>query len=92
MDTIHIFSYHHEYMTTHEMPGSKPVYSLSEVAALLGVHRATVSKYVKSGELRVARLGHRTLRVTHEALMDFLRAHEETAPTLGQKGEGEDDG
>ncbi len=57
--------------------GLKPVYSIAEVAQLLGIHRATVSRFITQGELRASRLGHRTVRITHEALMDFLRAHEE---------------
>jgi excisionase family DNA binding protein len=60
-----------------EAPESKPAYSISEVAALLGLHPATVSKYVTRGELRSARLGYKTVRITHEALMDFLREKEE---------------
>jgi excisionase family DNA binding protein len=71
----------HISMTTNgqrfSLPSPKPAYSISEVAQLLGIHRATVSRFIKSGELRVSRLGHRTVRITHEALMDFLRAHEE---------------
>ncbi len=68
---------------------SKPVYTLNEVADLLSVSRASVNRVVRAGELRVARLGHRTVRVTDEALRDYLRAHEETGP---RKKEGEDDG
>ena len=60
-----------------EAPESKPAYSISEVAALLSLHPATVSKYVARGELRSARLGYKTVRITHEALMDFLRRKEE---------------
>jgi hypothetical protein len=32
---------------------------------------------VSRGELRSAKLGYKTVRVTHEALMDFLREKEE---------------
>ena len=60
-----------------EPAGIKAAYSVSEAAALLGLHPGTVTRYIKSGELRSARLGHRTVRVTHEALMDFLRLKEE---------------
>src|SRR4051812_36426130 len=56
---------------------AKAFYSIDEVAELLGLHRATVSGYISSGDLRAARLGYRTVRVTHEALMDFLHAKEE---------------
>jgi excisionase family DNA binding protein len=57
--------------------GIKAAYSVSEAAALLGLHPGTVSGFIKNGELRAARLGHRTIRITHEALMDFLRQKEE---------------
>ena len=68
------------------MMQGKPVYTLDEVADLLGVSRASVNRAVRAGKLRVARLGHRTVRVTDEALRDYLRAHEETGPRDGQKG------
>ena len=58
------------------LPPPKPFYSIEEVADLLGLHRATVSAYIGRRELRAARLGHRTVRITHEALMDFLRQKE----------------
>ena len=74
-------------------PPLKAAYSVDEVARLLGLHRITVSRFIGSGELRAARLGHRTVRITHEALMDFLRTKEsESAEELrrkskrGQKG------
>ncbi|TMB94096.1 MAG: helix-turn-helix domain-containing protein [Chloroflexi bacterium] len=60
-----------------EGPGIKPAYTIAEVARLLDVHPGTVNRFIRRGELRVSRLGHRTIRVTYEALMDFLRAHEE---------------
>lgn len=68
-----------------EMPLAKPVYTIEEVATLLGVHRVTVSAFVAKGELRAVRLGHRTVRVTHEALMDFLKA-KETSPVHERAG------
>src|SRR5437016_4389157 len=45
-------------------------YSVSEVAALLGVSRVTVWRWIKSGRLSPARLGHRTVRIQHD---DVLR-------------------
>jgi excisionase family DNA binding protein len=67
-------------------PQPKAAYTIHEVAQLLGLHRATVSAYVNTGELRAARLGHRTVRITHEALIDFLRAKEvETQAELSQR-------
>ena len=64
-------------MATNESGRFKPAYSISEVAELLGLHRTTVSGFVNRGELRAARLGHRTIRISHDALMDFLRSKEE---------------
>ena len=70
----------------------KPAFSLDEVAELLGVSRAFVNRLIRAGKMRVARLGHRTVRVTDEALRDYLRAHEETGPASGWEKESEDDG
>ena len=58
----------------------KVAYTLDEVAEVLSVSRAYVNGLVRAGKLRVARIGHRTVRVSHEALTDFLRDHEETGP------------
>ena len=55
----------------------KVAYTLDEVAEVLSVSRAYVNGLVRAGKLRVARIGHRTVRVSHEALTDFLRDHEE---------------
>jgi excisionase family DNA binding protein len=68
-------------MTTNQpllaSPPIKPAYSVDEVAALLGLHRVTVSGYINTGELKAARLGYRTVRITHEALMEFLHQKEQ---------------
>jgi excisionase family DNA binding protein len=75
-------------MTTNDPdsgPNIKPAYSIPEVAALLGLHRATVSQFIAKGELRAARLGHRTVRVTHDALMDFLRSKEDVPRPRARK-------
>lgn len=56
-------------------PG-KVAYTLDEAAEVLGVSRATVNRLIRAGELRASRLGHRTVRVSHEALMDLLRSKE----------------
>jgi excisionase family DNA binding protein len=58
------------------VPPAKPAYTVDEVADLLGLHRVTVSGFISRGELRAARLGHRTVRITYEALVDFLRSKE----------------
>jgi excisionase family DNA binding protein len=58
----------------------KPAYTLDEIAEVLSVSRAYVNQLVRDGKLRVARIGHRTIRVSHEALTDFLREHEGSRP------------
>ena len=64
--------------TESSLPGIKPAYTLNETAALLGVSRATINRLIRAGKLRVARIGHRTVRVTDEAIRDFLHSTEET--------------
>lgn len=59
---------------------NKPAYKLEEAAELLGVSRAYIGRLVRAGKLRVARIGQRTVRVTDEALRDFLRSQEQTGP------------
>jgi len=63
----------------------KPAYTLDETARLLGVSRATVNRWIRSGDLRVSRLGHRTVRVTEEAIRDLLRARETTGGMASQQ-------
>lgn len=63
----------------------KAAYTLNEVAEALDVSRAYVNRLVRAGKLRVSRIGHRTVRVSHEALMDFLRDHETTDPEAGRE-------
>lgn len=58
----------------------KPAYTLDEAAELLSVSRASINKFVRAGKLRVARIGQKTVRVTDEALRDFLRSQEQTGP------------
>jgi excisionase family DNA binding protein len=48
------------------------VYSAREVAALLGVSKHTIYKFVKSGDLDASKVGYRTLRITEDALKKFL--------------------
>lgn len=66
-------------MRVNEVPQvNKPAYTLNETAAILGVSRDYLGRLVRAGKLRVARIGHRTVRVTDEAIRDFLRSTEET--------------
>jgi excisionase family DNA binding protein len=49
-------------------------YSVSEAAALLGVSRMTVWRWISAGTLRASRLGQRISRISREDLDRFLLA------------------
>lgn len=51
-----------------EAADDRRYYSISEVAALLGVSRVSVWRWIRAGRLPVARLGHRTTRIAREDL------------------------
>src|SRR5207302_2607345 len=51
----------------------RPFYSVSEAAALLGVSRVTVWRWIKSGRLSSARLGHRTVRIPREDMTRLMQ-------------------
>lgn len=53
-----------------EINGIK-LYTMAEVATLMGTTRYTVSKYMKGGGLRSARIGGRYY-ISEEALKDYL--------------------
>src|SRR5438046_4315320 len=64
-----------------EKTSPRPFYSVSEAAALLGVSRVTVWRWIKSGRLSPTRLGHRTVRIPHEDMARLLRrTSHEAAP------------
>ena len=65
-------------MVAESTPTPKLAYTLNEAAEALGISRATLGRLVRRGDLRVSRLGWRTARVSHEALVDLLRSKEET--------------
>jgi excisionase family DNA binding protein len=48
-------------------------YSVSEVAAMLGVSRVSVWRWISSGKLPVSRVGHRTVRIKREDLQQVIR-------------------
>jgi PAS domain S-box-containing protein/excisionase family DNA binding protein len=50
-------------------------YSISQAAALLGVSRMSIWRWVRAGRLPVARLGHRTVRIRREDLDWLLAEH-----------------
>ena len=47
------------------------LYSLAEVGEMLGVQRATASKYIQEGKLRARTIGGRKF-VSEDSLRDFL--------------------
>lgn len=49
----------------------KAVMTLTEVAELLRVHRCTISRYAKSGELKSYRIGNRRLFKTEDVWSFF---------------------
>src|ERR1700730_6490105 len=59
-------------------------YSIAEVAALLGVSRVSVWRWISSGRLPLSRLGHRTVRIKREDLSQIIRP--------GRGGAGPDSG
>src|SRR2546428_581915 len=62
-------------------------YSVSEVAALLGVSRVSIWRWISAGRLPVSRLGHRTVRIRREdvdRIVRPFRGHRaQTAVVLG---------
>src|SRR5713226_6436668 len=52
---------------------SRTYYSIAEVAALLGVSRVSVWRWITAGRLPVTRLGHRTVRVKRDDLVRIVR-------------------
>src|ERR1044072_8990552 len=64
--------------------GEGPYYSVSEAAALLGVSRVTVWRWIKAGRLAPARLGHRTVRIPREDMLRLMRpGTTEVTPDVG---------
>src|SRR5216684_444532 len=59
---------------------SRTYYSIAEVAALLGVSRVSVWRWISSGRLPVSRLGHRTVRVKRDDLVKIVRPSPKSAP------------
>ena len=62
-----------------EVPLPKLAFTLDETAQVLNVSRATISRLVRQGALRVSDLGHRTVRVSEDSIKDMLRHYERTA-------------
>src|SRR3982074_3484698 len=63
-----------------EAGASRPYYSIAEVAAMLGVSRVSVWRWISSGRLPVSRLGHRTVRVKRDDLLQIVRPSRQEGP------------
>ena len=70
--------------------GERPYYSISQAAALLGVSRVTVWRWIRAGELPVRRLGHRTVRIKREDLERLVESgtHGSRRWTVGDPRDG----
>jgi excisionase family DNA binding protein len=60
---------------------NRSYYSIAEVAALLGVSRVSVWRWISAGRLPVTRLGHRTVRVTRDDLLQIARPSRKGSPS-----------
>ncbi|MDD4110098.1 MAG: helix-turn-helix domain-containing protein [Clostridia bacterium] len=49
------------------------IYTVQEIAEILGISRKTIQKYVRQGDIKAIRLGNQ-LRITEQAFMDFLES------------------
>jgi excisionase family DNA binding protein len=59
-------------------PGQRAYYSITQAAALLGISRVTIWRWIGEGRLPAARLGHRTVRISRE---DLVRTLTQASPT-----------
>src|SRR5437773_6699342 len=53
-------------------PAERDYYSITQAAALLGVSRVSIWRWIRAGRLPVWRLGHRTSRIKREDLERLL--------------------
>src|ERR671925_395490 len=67
--------------------GEQRYYSISQAAALLGVSRVTIWRWVRAGRLLVWRLGHRTVRIKREDLERVLAQSGPAGPRSAVVGE-----
>lgn len=49
------------------------IYTVQEIAEILGISRKTIHKYVRQGDIKAIRLGNQ-LRITEQAFIDFLES------------------
>ncbi|HEX5502707.1 MAG TPA: MEDS domain-containing protein, partial [Thermomicrobiales bacterium] len=70
--------------------GERDYYSIAQAAALLGVSRVSIWRWVRAGRLTASRLGHRTTRIRREELERFLGAGAGVRPPdVGGDGHGD---
>jgi excisionase family DNA binding protein len=62
------------------------VYSTDQIATILGVHRHTVQRLIRSGELGAIKVGRR-LRVTDEQLRAFVQRQQIQSPQTEETAE-----
>src|SRR5436305_8277869 len=66
---------------TAPVPAGDPAYyNIAQAAALLGVSRVTIWRWIRDGRLPATRLGHRTTRIRRADLRHMLREHERSEP------------
>lgn len=54
----------------------KAYYSPKELAAILGVHRTTIDRYIRDGKLRAVKLSARTYRIPLGAVLRLVSLEE----------------
>ena len=54
----------------------KPYYSPKELAAVLGVHRTTIDRYIREGRLRAVKLSERAYRIPLGAVLRLVSPEE----------------
>ena len=57
---------------SNHLSGTRAYYSIVQAAALMGVSRVSVWRWIRDGQLPAARLGHRTVRIKHEDVERLL--------------------
>ena len=69
-------------MNNQAVPLPKLAYTLDQTAEILSISRASVNRLIRSGALKASDLGHRTVRVSEDAIRELLVSHER----LGDNG------
>ena len=50
------------------------IYTIPEVAGLLGVHKDTVQTWIEEGKLGSVKIGYRTVRILQSDVDEFIRS------------------